>query len=150
MNTPENSLRRLGFADAGAVHALETLVFSKEAWSLSQIEEELRSPWSTYLGLFEGDDLVGYTGAKGDIEGDVMTVAVHPGKRGVGLGSTLIKELLSVVSRAGMRTLFLEVRESNEAARNLYRAHGFADIGVVPAYYRFPTEDAVTMRRHLK
>jgi ribosomal-protein-alanine N-acetyltransferase len=43
---------------------------------------------------------------------------------------------------------FLEVRESNEAARALYRQHGFEEVSIRPNYYQDTGETAVVMRRH--
>ena len=74
-------VRRLEVQDLGDVYALETIVYPGDAWSETQIEEELASHWTTYFGGFIGEDLVGYVGAKGGVEGDIMTVAVHPEDR---------------------------------------------------------------------
>jgi ribosomal-protein-alanine N-acetyltransferase len=38
--------------------------------------------------------------------------------------------------RQGARTLFLEVAQDNSAARGLYAAHGFVQIGRRANYYR--------------
>jgi ribosomal-protein-alanine N-acetyltransferase len=42
--------------------------------------------------------------------------------------------------------LFLEVRESNAAARALYAARGFEPIARRARYYRKPVEDAIVLR----
>jgi ribosomal-protein-alanine N-acetyltransferase len=44
------------------------------------------------------------------------------------------------------RHLFLEVRESNEAALKLYRKLGFGEIGRREKYYENPEETAIVMR----
>jgi len=49
-----------------------------------------------------------------------------------------------------VRTAFLEVRESNDAARGLYGSRGFSEIGRRRGYYRRPVEDALVMRRVLE
>lgn len=139
-------VRSLGVEDAQEMHALETIVYPKDAWSKKQVEEELTSKWGTYLGAYVGEDLVGYVGAKGGVEGDIMTVAVDPTHRGMGIAGALVDRLLLRVRSRGMRKVFLEVRESNFAALRLYESHGFSRIGTVPDYYRHPVEDAVTMR----
>ncbi len=41
---------------------------------------------------------------------------------------------------------FLEVRESNRAAINLYLSMGFEIVGTRPEYYRDPAEAAIVMR----
>lgn len=139
------AIRALSPSHADAVSVLEIEIFGAEAWSRAQVEEELASPWTIYLGAFDGARLVGYAGAKGGVEGDLMTLAVLATHRGTGLGRALAERLLEEVASRGMRKIFLEVRESNRAARGLYANLGFKEIGVVADYYRSPPEDAVTM-----
>jgi ribosomal-protein-alanine N-acetyltransferase len=43
--------------------------------------------------------------------------------------------------------MFLEVRESNSAARALYASRGFLAVGRRRGYYRSPVEDALVLRR---
>ena len=45
----------------------------------------------------------------------------------------------------GLENLFLEVREKNLAARNLYRAYGFRKMGVRKNYYKNPDDNAIVM-----
>jgi ribosomal-protein-alanine N-acetyltransferase len=52
-------------------------------------------------------------------------------------------DLVEAARDGGARHLTLEVRESNEAALELYRKFGFEPAGVRKAYYT--TEDAVVM-----
>jgi len=46
--------------------------------------------------------------------------------------------------------VFLEVRESNAAARSLYGERGFEPVGTRRAYYRNPVEDALVLRLSLR
>jgi ribosomal-protein-alanine N-acetyltransferase len=45
--------------------------------------------------------------------------------------------------------VFLEVRESNQAAIAFYSKHGFAKMGRRPSYYRVPDEAAIVMEKKL-
>lgn len=83
-------------------------------------------------------------------DGEVLNVAVEPGFRGRGLAGRMLDALLIELGARGVRTAFLEVRESNRAARALYGSRGFTEIGRRKAYYRRPVEDAVVMRRVLE
>ena len=49
----------------------------------------------------------------------------------------------------GVRALYLEVRDSNAAARALYGSLGFTQVGRRRGYYQHPTEDALLLRRDL-
>jgi ribosomal-protein-alanine N-acetyltransferase len=76
--------------------------------------------------------------------GHVKDVAVHPDRRGEGIGSTLLENALSVMAHA--KTVKLEVRESNDDARSLYREFDFESLRRVPRYYD-DGEDAIVMVR---
>jgi ribosomal-protein-alanine acetyltransferase len=83
-------------------------------------------------------------------DGEVLNVAVEPNFRGKGLAGQMVDALLIELAARGVRKAFLEVRESNAAARGLYGSRGFTEIGRRHAYYRRPVEDALVMRRVLE
>ncbi len=62
----------------------------------------------------------------------------------------MLDVLLIDLGRKGVKAAFLEVRESNAAARGLYGSRGFREIGRRKNYYRRPVEDALVMRRILE
>jgi ribosomal-protein-alanine N-acetyltransferase len=80
-------------------------------------------------------------------EGELANVAVAPSARGQGVGGALLDELLADAATAGVRVVYLEVRESNAVARALYASRGFEEIGRRRNYYRRPVEDALVLRR---
>ncbi len=82
-------------------------------------------------------------------EAELGDLAVRPEARGRGVGRTLLLAALDEAERRGARTIFLEVRESNAAARGLYEAAGFAVVDRRAGYYDRPREDALVMRRSL-
>lgn len=71
-------------------------------------------------------------------EAEVLTIAVDPACRRQGCGRRLLSAHLDSLARRGARQLFLEVGETNEAARHLYERMGFREIGRRPAYYPLP------------
>ncbi len=73
-------------------------------------------------------------------------VGVHPERRRRGIARALVRTLLGALGAAGARQVYLEVRESNVAARQLYAAYGFGEVGRRARYYRRPVEDAVILR----
>ena len=95
----------------------------------------------------EDGEILGYIGilAVPD-EADITKVAVAKGAQGQGIGSMLMKELISRVPELGVAKIFLEVRESNEAALALYKKFGFEQIGIRKNYYTSPLEDAISMK----
>jgi [ribosomal protein S18]-alanine N-acetyltransferase len=80
-------------------------------------------------------------------EWELENIVVAPTARRKGLGKRLLQHLLSVARETNSDSVFLEVRESNTAARGLYEEAGFAQTGRRKAYYTSPPEDAILYRR---
>ena len=80
-------------------------------------------------------------------EGEIANLAVAPDAQRRGLGGRLLDGALAEAERRGARVLYLEVRESNRAARALYGSRGFEEAGRRRGYYRRPVEDALLLRR---
>ena len=78
-------------------------------------------------------------------EGHILNLAVHPEFRGLGIASSLIKEMIDIMRDRNCRSVFLEVRISNEQARIMYQKLGFSLLGTRKNYYISPVEDAVIM-----
>ena len=83
-------------------------------------------------------------------EGELANLAVVPSDRGRGIGRTLLDAMLADAASRGTAQVYLEVRESNASARQLYSTRGFEEIGRRKQYYRSPTEDALILRCSLK
>jgi ribosomal-protein-alanine N-acetyltransferase len=80
-------------------------------------------------------------------EWEIENIAVAGPARRRGLGERLVRELLSLASSRGAQSVFLEVRESNGAARGLYSKMGFVETGRRKAYYTNPEEDALLYKK---
>ena len=78
-------------------------------------------------------------------EGHILNLAVHPQYRRLGIASSLIKEMIEIMRDRDCRSVFLEVRASNEQARIMYEKFGFSLLGTRKNYYISPVEDAVIM-----
>ena|ERR1700674_919036 len=79
-------------------------------------------------------------------EWEIENIAVRGPARRHGLGSHLLGEFLNLARNRGGKQVFLEVRESNQAARALYGKWAFIECGRRGAYYQHPAEDAVTLK----
>jgi ribosomal-protein-alanine N-acetyltransferase len=77
----------------------------------------------------------------------INNLAVLPAYRRAGIGSALLTHVLDEGARMGARRATLEVRRSNEAARQLYERFGFSVVGVRQGYYSNPVEDALVLWR---
>lgn len=78
-------------------------------------------------------------------EGEIMRIAVLPERRRQGLGRKLMEKMLDCARENGCEAMLLEVRESNQNARNLYESYGFSVEGIRKNYYQSPQENAVLM-----
>ena len=72
-----------------------------------------------------------------------------PAARRRGIGGFLLDAMIAELRTEGVLILYLEVRESNEAARSLYESRGFVAVGRRPGYYRHPVEDALVLKREI-
>jgi len=82
-------------------------------------------------------------------QGEIANVAVAPEARGRGVGAMLLDAALAAAEEAGADAVYLEVRDSNSAARALYASRGFITVGRRRNYYRRPLEDALVLRKGL-
>lgn len=78
-------------------------------------------------------------------EAHIATLATHPDYRRQGIARKLLSHALEHLRREGARSSFLEVRESNFAAQQMYRKFGYEVSGRRPRYYKDNNEDAILM-----
>jgi ribosomal-protein-alanine N-acetyltransferase len=134
-------------ADLLDVLRIERASFS-DPWSYAAFESSLDE--AAFLVACEGEtEVLGYLVGSlvpnhGRAIGHVRDLAVRPRSRGDGVGRLLLGRGLDHLRRDGAATVKLEVRESNDPARSLYRQFGFAPARRVPRYYD-DGEDALVM-----
>ena len=76
----------------------------------------------------------------------IATIATQPDYRGRGIGkSILVHALCRARDDEGLIRAFLEVREHNAVALNMYRSLGFVEDGRRKQYYKDNNEDAILM-----
>ncbi len=101
----------------------------------------------TALVVEQSGTVVGFiVGRQVEDEWEIENIAVTGAARRCGLGSRLVGELLDLVRSRGGKSIFLEVRESNCAARSLYEKWAFLEVGRRKMYYQNPSEDALVLK----
>lgn len=138
-------LRPMREADVGDVARIERRCFSTP-WAERTFRGLLRRPSTVVTAAVLDGGVVGYSvlwRARGKAE--LGNLAVEPAFRRHGIGRTLLEAVLEITRQGEIGALFLEVRESNGAARGLYETYGFKVVGVRPCYYVSPVEDALVM-----
>jgi ribosomal-protein-alanine N-acetyltransferase len=116
-------------------------------WSSSLFHSELalRSTRSYFVARV-GRDVVGYAGLMMTLDdGHVTTIAVDPKWHRHKIGTRLMLVLARAAIERGAASLTLEVRMSNEGAKEMYRQFGFGPVGVRKNYYAEVNEDALVM-----
>jgi ribosomal-protein-alanine N-acetyltransferase len=78
-------------------------------------------------------------------EAHIVTIAVRPDHRRLGIGEVLLTAALEVALESHQEEVTLEYRISNVVARALYEKYGFSEVGVRARYYTDNQEDAVLM-----
>jgi [ribosomal protein S18]-alanine N-acetyltransferase len=75
----------------------------------------------------------------------IATFATHADFRKQGIGKKLLLHTLKSAKEEGALTSFLEVRESNKVAQDMYRKFGFVESGRRNGYYKDNNENAILM-----
>ena len=116
-------------------------------WTQRMFRETLASPISTSFVTEEDGRLLGYVMLYSVAdEAHILNLAVDPAGRRRGYGTCLIEHAIGDRREKGVSDFFLEVRESNQGARNLYGKLGFKVIGRRKRYYTETNEDALVMQ----
>jgi ribosomal-protein-alanine acetyltransferase len=143
--------------DIPAMMALEEAAPSASHWSQKQYEqifalgrtgaEPMSSGQNRKALLVEEESVQGFLIARSlGEEWEIENIVVAGSARKRGLGTHLLRHFLWEARQYGARAVFLEVRESNRAARALYEKCAFAQSGRRKGYYHSPTEDAIWYR----
>ena len=120
-----------------------------DPWSEEGFLQSLNAPASLCLVAADAQKIVGYCIFYSVLdEAELLNVAVAPECRGRGLGEAMLREALQGLMQQGVRHFYLEVRQSNEIARSMYKKLGFRADFVREGYYERPREDAVVMSFH--
>jgi len=126
-------------------------------WGWDAYHKELQSPEEVIMLVARADSVDGGDTVVGFIvsrligpEVDVYNVAVRPESRRRGIAAQLLQAVLEWGQRNGATLAFLEVREGNSVAQNLYRRCGFQVAGRRRQYYAAPVEDALLMSVSLR
>jgi [ribosomal protein S18]-alanine N-acetyltransferase len=128
---------------------IERSVFA-DPWSSNDFAECV-STGVLFLVADERGAVVGYVVARSARdEGEILNLGVAGAHRRRGIGRRLVERALARLEARGVQMVYLEVRESNAVARELYRSLGFAEVGRRGRYYNHPVEDAVILRAALR
>ena len=134
---PVIEIRAACAADASTTAAIHAACFAK-SWDAAEVGLFLGVPGSLALlaSISPAQAPQGFliVRSAGD-EAELLTLAVDPACRRLGLASALLAAATRALRSAGSKRLFLEVDEGNSAARGLYQSLGAVVVGGRPRYY---------------
>lgn len=136
--------------DLDAIMEIEDSSFTAP-WSRKSYEELWPQESIDFWVARQGGKLVGYYLVQtSGLEQELHTFAVDPDRRGRGIGRSMMKHMLERARGRGVEYIYLQVRPSNQEAKELYKSLGFVGIGMRRNYYRDNFEDALVMGLKLK
>ncbi|HID46022.1 MAG TPA: ribosomal-protein-alanine N-acetyltransferase [Chromatiaceae bacterium] len=135
--------------DLESVLTIEEQVYT-HPWSRTILRDCLRTGYECLVYEASREILAYSVVSVAAGEAHLLNLSVHPQHQGKGLGRLVLRR---VIRHAGEKadTLFLEVRVSNQVARQLYESEGFNEIGQRFNYYpaKKGREDALVFARPL-
>ena len=141
-------IRRAIPDDAPLIAEAEAQIFS-DPWSIKDILAVITASGALcYVAKSDNGELLSYLIGRVIVpEGEIYRVATLPSKRKRGIAYRLIDYALKSEKGRGLESIFLEVREKNVPARNLYKSYGFIEIGERKNYYKNPPDNAILMMK---
>jgi ribosomal-protein-alanine N-acetyltransferase len=143
------SIRPATSADLPAMMTLEKTAPSAAHWSVQQYEGLFATAEPNRVALVLGDENELQAFAIARVvrdEWELENIVVDARARRRRLATRILDELLQIARARGAKAVFLEVRESNQAARALYEKWAFLESGRRRRYYQEPDEDAILYR----
>lgn len=136
---------KMTLEDIDQIMEIENQSF-KVPWKFNDFKDTLKYENIVFFVAKQDDLIIGYCGIYMSYDqADIANIAVSSLYRRKGIAEDLLSYTLAIAKKRNIKEIFLEVRESNKAAINLYKKKGFEQVGIRKAYYTEPTEDALLM-----
>ena len=140
-------IKKMNFKDLENIKEILTSKFDN-FWNYNVLKEELENENSKYLVAKIDNEIIGFAGIKIILdEADIMNIVVKKNFRNNGIGSLLLKNLISLSKELRLSSILLEVDETNIVAINLYKKFDFKEIGNRKNYYK--NNNAILMSKKL-
>lgn len=151
----DGGLKSLQVKEAEIEDIRDVLILEKECglsgWKPEDYYEEIHREGSLALIAKIENRAIGFLTARSATnEIDILNIGVSPKYQKLGIGSSLLNNLLERVYETPVESIWLEVRESNTNAITFYRKKGFRQIQIRRNFYAQPVENAIVMRRELQ
>ena len=152
---PNITLRDAVEEDLEEIHRIESVLYPKP-WTFNFFRIMFHMNKDLFIVAVDSDEIIGYT--VGEIEkmgkvdnprkgGHVMNIAVKSEYQGMGVGTMLLDDIENRFLSIGADIAYLEVRESNMRAQQVYRHRGYEYVRTAENYYG--DEDGFIMTKEL-
>ena len=149
MGSPQLVVELMQISDLAEILAIEEVSFATP-WTREMYVKELSNRTSRPFVYRIDGEIVGYMCFWVVLdEAHLMTIAVHPDRRGEGIGKSIMGHLEQVSLKEDLKKILLEVGRRNIVARGLYRHCGFTAVGFRKNYYANIKDDALLMEKWL-
>ncbi len=149
MNDPL-SIRLAMSGDADAIASLSRTEIEHElpwSWTPSRVYRAIADPATNVVVASKAGPLIAFgIMVYRDNVAHLSLLAVHPGVRRRGIGSSVLAWLEKVANVAGISRIRLEARQDNVPALAFYRKHGYHERATVLGMYQ-GMEDGVRLEK---
>ncbi len=128
-------------------------------WRIDEYKKELDRKDSYLLGAKKYQIVIGFIAVRFTLadstdesiwsEANIINIGVLKNHQRKGIGSLLLNKFLINAGKLKIKTVWLEVRESNKVAQNFYRLSQFVQVQKRINFYTQPSEDALVLRLEL-
>ena len=115
-------------------------------WTYSIFKDELNSSSSHYIVAKLNNEIVGFGGIKVVLDSaDIMNIVVKKNFRNLGIGTSILNEIIALCLSLNLSSITLEVRKDNKYAISLYKNFGFETISIRKNYYN--SDNGIVMKK---
>lgn len=153
-NSAEFSFGRLAATPVIASQLVQLVQENYEhpgSWQENSFLQDLSYETSAYYGVYHLGHLIGFVALQIVLdEATITNIVIQQEFQGKGLAQRVWQMACYDLLQKGVNHIFLEVREFNVRAQQLYEILGFERYGRRRDYYQNPLEDALLYRMQLK
>lgn len=135
------------------IHALEVSNFERDALSIEQLKAIISNEQEAIFVYLHEHEIQGYIYlniVKIERLVNIMKLIVKDDYQNRGIGQKLVLYVEKWCKYKGIRTILLEVRQSNTSAISFYMTLGYRELTTRKNFYQFPQEDALVFEKQLK
>ena len=144
------NIREINPSDVYNIYKIESSTYDYP-WSLSILRDCIEKGYDCFLAS-SGKNVIGYIISKiTPLESHILNLTIKSDYRRLGVASNFLDFIINKATLSKSKSILLEAKVSNFAAKNLYIKFGFRIIGLRKDYYRVLNgrEDAVIFKKNL-